>query len=563
MKTKKLGVKIALYCAAFALILTLVLSTVGYSAYKNSMLVRYKSYTRALVDTARSTVDGDALWQNMQAGEEGDAYLAAQETLCAVKQNSEISYIYIVSFPNASTHKEMAFVMNGFTPEEVAEDPDYISHLGDESSLGEVGDPDADFDYATTLAFWNSLYASDTTEVQFYVNDTDLYGYQMTGYAPIFTKDGEAVAVLALDQSMDDIKSNLNHYLLIMAVAGLVLLSIFLVVLLSVLGRNVIKPVTHLAASVQAFVKNSEEAGEDPEKLTYEEVSVHTHDEIELLNSSITNMTHDLKNYMVNLKTVVGEKERISAELDLATNIQVSMLPCIFPAFPGRPDFDIHATMVPAKEVGGDFYDYFLVDDDHLMVVIADVSGKGVPAALFMVIAKTLIKNNALAGMEPAQAFTSANEQLCENNGAGLFVTAWACLIELSTGRTLFANAGHNPPVLRHKNGEFEYLRTRPGFVLAGMEGVRYRQHEMTLEPGDTLYLYTDGVTEATDADLTLYGDDRLLASLNRCDDVSAKELLQHVDRDLSGFVNGAPQADDITMVALRIISRYQPSKEA
>jgi len=559
---KKLGVRIAMYCVVFALILTLVLSTVGYTAYRNSMLQRYEIYTRSLLDTAKSAVDGDGLWASMNSGVEDETYLTAQQMLCAVKQNSEISYIYIVAFPDPSTHRKMNFVMNGFTEEEVAEDPDYVSHIGDESVLGEVGDENADFDYATTKVFWDSLYANPSEEVQFYVNDTDLYGYQMTGYKPILTSDGEGVGMLALDLSMDEIKSNLNRYLIIMAVAAVALLALFLVVLLTLLGRNVIRPVTRLAMSVRDFVKNSEEAGEDPEKLTYEQVPVKTGDEIELLSNSISDMTRDLKDYMVNLKTVVGEKERIGAELDLATNIQVSMLPCIFPAFPGRPEIDIHATMTPAKEVGGDFYDYFFVDDDHLMVVIADVSGKGVPAALFMVIAKTLIKNNALAGMQPSEVFTRTNDQLCENNGAGLFVTAWAGLLEISTGRMIYVNAGHNPPLLRHGDGQFEYLRSRPGFVLAGMDGIRYRQNEMVLEPGDMLYLYTDGVTEATDASLELYGEDRLQNSLNAMDKPSPKQMLEQATLDLNRFVNGAAQADDITMLGLEIISRQAPQEE-
>lgn len=555
MTKRKLGTRIALYCAAFALILTGVLATVGYNAYKTSMLERYERYAQALLDTAHSIIDGDRLYEDLQKGEEGEAYLSAQNMLCSIKQNSEISYIYVVSFPDESTHKQMNFVMNGFTPEEIQEDPDYISHIGDEAVLGEVGDPDADFDYATTLVFWNSLYKEKTDSVQFYVNDTDIYGYQLTGCTPIFTEDGTAVCVLALDISMDDIKDNLNRYLLIMAAAAFILLIIFLVVLLSVLGRNVVRPVTRLAASVRDFVKNSEEAGDDPEKLAYQDVPVKSGDEIELLSTSISEMTKDLKNYMVNLKTVVGEKERIGAELDLATNIQVSMLPSIFPAFPDRKEIDIHATMDPAKEVGGDFYDYFFVDKDHLMIVIADVSGKGVPAALFMMIAKTLIKNNALGGMQPSEVFTRTNDQLCENNGAGLFVTAWACMIEISTGKMIYVNAGHNPPLLKKKDGTFEYLKSRPGFVLAGMDGIRYRQNEMQLEPGDSLYLYTDGVTEATNASLELYGENRLAESLNAIDSYTAKELLEKVTGDLNKFVNGAEQADDITMVGFKFLS--------
>jgi sigma-B regulation protein RsbU (phosphoserine phosphatase) len=194
-----------------------------------------------------------------------------------------------------------------------------------------------------------------------------------------------------------------------------------------------------------------------------------------------------------------------------------------FPAFPEREEFDIYATMQPAKEVGGDFYDFFLIDSDHLALVIADVSGKGVPAALFMVIAKTLIKNQTLAGMEPADVFTAVNTQLCENNDAGMFVTGWMGILEISTGRFTYANAGHNPPLIRKKDGEYEYLKARAGLVLAGMEGIRYRQYEIMLEPGDGLYLYTDGVTEATNEENTLYGEDRLRDILNRHKDDTRK----------------------------------------
>ncbi len=563
MTRKKLGVKIALYCSIFALILTVVLATVGYRTYKSSLIERYEVYTRSLMDTAQSDVDEEGLWQALKSGEENADYLKAQQMLCAIKENSEISYIYIVTFPDETTHRKMNFYMNGFTQEDIADDPDYISRIGDVCVLGEVGDENADFDYAMTQVFWDALYRNPSTDPLFYVNDTDIYGYQLTGYEAIITENGEKVGVLALDVSMDEIKGHLYEYLLIIAVAALVLLILFLVVLLSILNRNVIRPITSLAASAKDFVSNSANAEEAPEKLTFREVPMKTGDEIELLSQSLTNMTRDMKAYMVNLKNVVGEKERIGAELDLATNIQASMLPSIFPAFPNRPEIDIYATMHPAKEVGGDFYDFFMVDEDHLMVVIADVSGKGVPAALFMVIAKTLIKNNALAGLTPAQVFTNTNDQLCENNETGLFVTGWAGLLEISTGRFTYVNAGHNPPVLRRRDGQFEYLKSRPAFVLAGMEGIRYRQAEMELEPGDVLYLYTDGVTEAADNRDELFGEARLLSSLNALGDVQPEEMLAHVAADVEMFVAGAPQSDDITMLGLKIMSRQKPAEEA
>ena len=197
------------------------------------------------------------------------------------------------------------------------------------------------------------------------------------------------------------------------------------------------------------------------------------------------------------------------------------MLPSIFPAFPTHPEFDIYATMTPAKEVGGDFYDFFLVDDDHLCMVMADVSGKGVPAALFMVIAKTLLKNCAQTGQTPKQILETVNNQLCEGNKAEMFVTAWVGVLELSTGRLTAANAGHEYPILKKAGGRYELVKDRHGFVLAGMENSRYRQYDLQLDAGDVLFLYTDGVTEATDADKQLYGTDRLLDTLNRCPEPS------------------------------------------
>lgn len=244
---------------------------------------------------------------------------------------------------------------------------------------------------------------------------------------------------------------------------------------------------------------------------------------------------------------------KTAAELNIASNIQRDMLPNIFPAFPERTEFDIYATMTPAKEVGGDFYDFFMVDPTHLGVVIADVSGKGVPAALFMVIAKTIIRNQAQTNAAPAEVFTKANEQLCENNGEGLFVTAFMGFLDLDTGRFVYVNAGHNPPLLRRKGGSYEWLKMPPGFVLAGMDGMRYRQNELTLSPGDTLFLYTDGVTEATNASLELYGESRLEDALNAPEgkDLAVDELLPYIKTSVERFVNGSEQADDITMLAL------------
>lgn len=281
-------------------------------------------------------------------------------------------------------------------------------------------------------------------------------------------------------------------------------------------------------------------------------IEVRSGDEAEELGDAFNHMTASLKEYIENLSRVTAEKERIGAELHVATQIQASMLPCIFPAFPERSEFDIYASMTPAKEVGGDFYDFFLVDDDHLALVIADVSGKGVPAALFMVIAKTLLKNRAQMGAGPKEVLEVVNDQLCESNEAEMFVTVWLGIYEISTGKLRAANAGHEYPAIRRKDGSFELYKDRHGFVLAGMQGMKYREYELQLDDGDELFVYTDGVTEATDAAEQLYGTDRLLAALNSAGDCEPEELLMAVKADIDRFVAEAPQFDDITMLSLK-----------
>lgn len=240
---------------------------------------------------------------------------------------------------------------------------------------------------------------------------------------------------------------------------------------------------------------------------------------------------------------------KTTAELNVATNIQQSMLPCIFPAFPEREEFDVFAAMEPAKEVGGDFYDFFMVDERHLAVVAADVSGKGVPAALFMVIGKTLIKDHTKPGRDLGEVFTEVNNLLCESNSEGMFITAFEGVLDLATGEFCFVNAGHEIPFLCKKGGVFEPYKIRAGFVLAGMEGIRYQCGSMQLEEGDKFFQYTDGVTEATNKENGLYGMERLGRVLRGNADLPPAELLPAVKRDIDAFVGEAEQFDDITML--------------
>ena len=245
------------------------------------------------------------------------------------------------------------------------------------------------------------------------------------------------------------------------------------------------------------------------------------------------------------------ETARISTELNLATRIQADMVPNIYPAFPDRREFDVYATMDPAKEVGGDFYDFFLVDDDHLCLVMADVSGKGVPAALFMMASKIILANNAMIGKSPAQILTDTNAAICSHNREEMFVTVWLGILEISTGKLVAANAGHEYPVVKHGDGSFEVLRDKHGFVIGGMAGMKYKEYELTLEPGSKLFLYTDGVPEATDAENNMFGADRMLEALNEEKDGTTVDILKHVRTSVDGFVNGAEQFDDLTMLCM------------
>ena len=272
-------------------------------------------------------------------------------------------------------------------------------------------------------------------------------------------------------------------------------------------------------------------------------------------NQEFASLSDDINRTVDTLKKYIAEASaRIDEELEFAKNIQSSALPNSFPAFPKRKDFDIFASMTPAKEVGGDFYDFYMTDNNRLHFLIADVSGKGIPAAMFMMRAKTELKSLTEAATPLNEVFTHGNRALCEGNDAGMFVTAWQGGIDLRNGKLQFANAGHNPPLVRHGDGKFEYLRSRAGFVLAGMDGVKYKTQETQLDPGDIVFLYTDGVTEATDADKKLFGEDRLLEAINSREFESMEELCKHVKAEVDAFVGEAPQFDDITMVAFKYI---------
>ena len=276
-----------------------------------------------------------------------------------------------------------------------------------------------------------------------------------------------------------------------------------------------------------------------------ETVSVNYSQEFEKLSCGINAMVDSLK------KHIEEAAARIDEELAFAKAIQHSSMPAVFPPYPDRKDFDIYASMDTAKEVGGDFYDFYLTDKNKLVFLIADVSGKGIPAAMFMMKAKTLIKNYTEMGLSPEDTLSQTNAELCENNSTGMFVTAWLGHLDLETGMLSYSNAGHNPPLVSISGGKYEYIKSKPNFVLAGMEGMKYACRTLQLNPGSSILLYTDGITEAANENNELYGEERLLQTLNGGNMKNAKDICQAVKEDAFRFIGKVPQADDMTMLAL------------
>ncbi|WP_197029543.1 PP2C family protein-serine/threonine phosphatase [Butyrivibrio sp. AE3004] len=369
------------------------------------------------------------------------------------------------------------------------------------------------------------------------------FGHVYTYCVPLVI-NGEKVGLICSEISVEYVNSEIWSNVVKQGIVTAVVLILFTVVLYMLLSKEILERIIRVEQGINEYSEKKDPA-------LSESIIKHAGrmDEIGVLATSFGSMITELEEHMINLQKVTAEKERIDADLSIANKIQADMLPKIFPAFPDRTDIDIYATMDPAKEVGGDFYDFFLIDDTHLALVIADVSGKGVPAALFMVIAKTLIKNRLQTGEAPAEALAHVNNQLCEGNDAELFVTVWAAVIDLKTGDALEVNAGHEYPAIRRRGGSYELVKTKHSPAVATIEGLKFRQTEFHMNPGDSLYVYTDGVTEATDTQNELFGEQRVLDALNRNPDAAPRDLLPAMKKEIDDFVGEAPQFDDITML--------------
>ena len=528
-------------CAVFITLLSLIMGSIGFLTYYNGIVGRYETYLHDILKLAMTEIDGDDLERCVREKSKSEQYERTQDFLNRIKEYYDIKYIYIVKPMNLDETDNMMDVMAGITRAEAEEDYDYYSV--------ELGRLTGDY-YSPEIVRYYMDACAIPGEVSFYRNKSEEFGYMYTGMIPILDSAGEPVAVLAADLSMQEITRVWQRYWMIVGAEILILVTFFLFSMYQWLRKRVIAPLKQLEEVSASFVESSRQT-QDPSRIDFKRADIHTGDEMEVLSDALNAMFDDTRRYMTNLLSVTAEKEKIGAELNVATQIQADMLPRIFPAFPDRREFDLYAFMHPAREVGGDFYDFFLIDEDHLCMVIADVSGKGVPAALFMVIAKTLIKNQAMMGDDPADILGKVNEQLCEGNDAMLFVTVWISILTISTGKGIAANAGHEHPVIRRAGGSYELVVYRHSPAVAAMEGMRFRQHSFELHPGDRLFVYTDGVPEATNAENELFGNERMLDVLNSQPDRKPHALLETMKREIDVFVGEAPQFDDITMLCL------------
>lgn len=412
------------------------------------------------------------------------------------------------------------------------------------------------------LAKFVSDALSKPTGVQIvHVGDT---AYYMVG-EPLNTVGWAMMSIVSVEATQAPTKLMLDQYNAInegaveglsKSISGGLKWIIALVVLILILAttaaylvtKRMVKPLNTMTKRVTSI------GGKDLQ--FFMEDDYRTGDEIEVLAEAFAKLSEKTLQYVEQVAQVTAEKERIGAELEMATSIQASQLPHLFPAFPDRKDFDVYASMTPAKEVGGDFYDFFLVDSDHIGLVMADVSGKGVPAALFMMISKILIRNRVQNGESPSIALPNVNKQLIEGNEADLFVTVWLAVIDLRTGKGVAANAGHEHPALRRANGEYELVTYPHSMAVAVLDGLPFEEHEFEMHPGDSLFVYTDGVAEAMNASEELFGTDRMLTALNKNPDADPEDVLKNVKEGIDEFVGDAEQFDDITMMCFRYHGR-------
>ena len=509
------------------MLLSFAIGTVGYFEFADALKKQYTEIAGGIAEYVALGIDAESLDGYLETKTPDAGYEEVRDDIQHTADAEDCSVIYVAKVHTDSKEREYIYNIvsktSGFSPYEIGfRDSVNEEFLEVYASLSE-GKSDAR----------NFMYARK--------------GYTTSIY-PVKDGDGNVVAIVGVVKNMALLTTAKTNYIVQVLLIEAAIAVVSGIIWVAYMRRRIVMPVRQLNEASLNMVEHLQDG-------TSPEISVGKDDEIKDLADSFSTMYREIGEYISKLETVTAEKERIGAELDVAAKIQSSMLPCIFPPFPNRSEFDIYATMDPAKEVGGDFYDFFMVDDDHLAFVVADVSGKGIPAALFMVIGKTLIKDHTGLHEDLGEVFTEVNDILCASNSEEMFITAFEGVLNLRTGELRYVNAGHETPFICRKNGVYEPFRVKPGFVLAGMEGIRYKSGSVQLEPGDKIFQYSDGVPEATNGNNEQYGMERLARVLAQNSDETPAGLLPAIKADLDAFVGNAEQSDDVTMLCVQLKS--------
>ena len=516
LKALPLMIRIAVLIILFSSVGMLIIS---YYERIEDYKVSGLSYARMASDY----IDGDTVSRYLKTGETDEYYQEVQDFLNIVGRDGGLRYYSV------------------FVPYE-----DYGLYVWD----AQYDDKECGLGYQEEYVKNGKEYVFKTFSIEpadeILIRKNDNNEYLAIACYPVFDSSGEPVALADVCMDMESLLKTVFRYFLLLVIIVVTVLLFSMHVLYRSIKSDVINPILTVNSAAREMIDNLD----SEENIS---IDIDTGDELEELAGAFNHMNREIRDYLKKLVAATAEKERIGTELNVATRIQIDMLPGRFPAFPERTDFDIYASMTPAKEVGGDFYDFFLLDDDHLAMVMADVSEKGVPAALFMVISKTLIKDQAQMCRSPKTILDEVNNKLFESNGEGMFVTVWLGILEISTGKIVAANAGHEYPAMRKADGRFELINDKHGLMLGAMEDVKYIEYEMKLEKGGCLFLYTDGVPEATDASLRMFGTDRMIEALNIDPSAAPEGLLNNVKKAVDEFVGEAPQFDDLTMLAITL----------
>ncbi|MBQ0027138.1 MAG: SpoIIE family protein phosphatase [Lachnospiraceae bacterium] len=536
-KKRQIGItaEIVVLILACIILFAGITSYIGYNIFSKAMKTQIETTIRNTCRIARDCVNGDSFGEYLESKGESGSSARALELLQKVCDDIEFNYIYIIR-PDFDADKVVnsISVHGSMYPELETYD------------VGAITDITAE-DYE--IAYRNIMYGKSDIEYVYRINMSysDRYKDHITGLVPITDSKGEIVGIMCAEVTFAWYQEALYNYRMGF-IKWLVIAIIAIIIICTLLLRyRVVIPFIKITKETDRFAHCNTVS---EHKLSER---VNRKNELGLLAEAIDMMEAQTTNYIENITKMTSERERIGAELDIATRIQFAVLPHNFPAFPERKEFELFATMEPAKEVGGDFYDFFLIDDDHLAIVIADVSGKGIPAALFMMVSKIMIENYATLSLDPTEILEQVNNSLCTNNEVDMFVTVWLGILEISTGKLRTSNGGHENPAIMRAGEKFELYREKHSFILGGMEGISYKPVEYKLEPGDVLFVYTDGVPEATNSQNELFGADRMLNALNNSKNVNnLQEFIGEVRTSVDEFVGEAPQFDDLTMLALK-----------